>query len=53
MKIKEMKIACDKCFKEQELDEDKSNENWRVYKNIEECECGGKFKLVIEGKEEG
>lgn len=51
MKI-EMKICCEKCGKEKEIDYEKTTKNWKVYKDTfgnfeEECECGGKFKLVV------
>lgn len=38
-------LQCDKCGKEPEIDEEKSNENWKVYKENKKCECGGVFKF--------
>lgn len=38
-------MECEKCGDPAPLDEEKSNENWSVYKN-EPCHCGGKFKLI-------
>ena len=36
---------CDKCGKDMEINEKKSNKNWTVYKQF--CKCGGKSKLVL------
>lgn len=36
-------VVCNKCGKSAPIDEEKSNENWIVYKTKEPCECGGKF----------
>ena len=36
----EIKFICKKCGKEIPIDEEKSNDNWKVYKT--ECPCGGK-----------
>lgn len=43
-KIK-VKMICDKCGKEMPLDNEKSNENWQVYK--QDCVCGGRAKFEI------
>ena len=37
---KEMKLVCKYCGKEAPIDTEKSNENWKVYKQNEKCECG-------------
>ena len=46
MKKNPIKLICNKCGKEPKKNEDKSNQNWKVYDNIS-CECGGKFKIKI------
>lgn len=40
--------VCDTCGKDMPKDEEKSNVNWTVYKNV--CECGGKSTLKLSGK---
>jgi len=49
--VRELKpeIKCDKCGKLQERDKDKSNKNWSSYTTGKKCECGGEFKLSIDG----
>ena len=34
-------MICKKCGKKAEIDKEKSNENWTVYKT--KCACGGKI----------
>ena len=37
---REIKLVCKFCGKEAPIDTEKSNENWKVYKQNEKCECG-------------
>lgn len=46
MKDVKIKMVCDKCGKPMPVDNEKSNQNWVVYKN--ECHCGGKGKLDMQ-----
>jgi len=39
-----IEMKCEKCGKSPEIDEEKSNENWTVYKM--DCECGGKIRFI-------
>lgn len=43
-KIVFYEIECDKCHKKAPIDNEKTNENWTVYKTGR-CECGGIFKF--------
>lgn len=43
--MNKLTLRCNKCGKEPELDKEKSNENWKVFKTDKPCECGGKFIL--------
>jgi len=40
-------FACNKCGKLQKSDKKESNENWKVYKNNQKCECGGIFEMKL------
>ena len=42
----DMKLVCEKCGKEAEVDKERSNENWTVYKT--KCECGGKITMKFD-----
>lgn len=43
----EIKYICKDCGIEPNPDEDKSNENWKYFKN-EPCKhCGGKLKVIV------
>ena len=42
--VKVIKV-CYQCGEEPEIDNEKSNKNWKVYKNSKECKCGGKLRL--------
>jgi len=46
---KELKLQCNKCNREANVDEKKSNENWIAYVQNpnDKCECGGKFEFKI------
>jgi hypothetical protein len=48
---KEIKMICNKCGKEPEIDEKKSNRNWTVYKSGD-CECGGSYHFKISNAKE-
>lgn len=44
-----VKMICEKCGKEGEIDKEKSNPNWNVYKT--KCKCGGRVSpQVMEGE---
>jgi hypothetical protein len=43
----EIKSKCNKCGKPQPIDKKESNENWKVYKANQKCECGGTFEMVL------
>ena len=45
-KCKHLTFHCDKCNSEPEIDKEKSNNNWTVYKTNKKCVCGGVFKLI-------
>jgi DNA-directed RNA polymerase subunit RPC12/RpoP len=43
----EIKYVCEKCGKEPQKNESKSNKNWKVYDN-KPCEyCGGKLTIKL------
>lgn len=44
-KKQEITMKCDKCGEQPPINEEKSNENWTVFKTSEPCECGGDFHL--------
>lgn len=44
-------LRCRLCGKLPPIDEEKSNENWVVYKIVEKCECGGTFQFVVDDYE--
>ena len=50
MKVDKIELKCNKCGSEPELDKEKSNENWKVYKTDKPCFCGGRFVPVISYK---
>jgi hypothetical protein len=52
MKNKKLNVefCCNKCNKKQNMDDKMSNENWGVYKTNEKCECGGSFKMKVNGE---
>jgi len=53
MKKQEIKLICNRCGKEKEIDEEKSNKQWKVYKDFKKrCKCGGVFKFKLVNKEE-
>lgn len=44
----EIILVCEKCGKEKEIDEEQSDENWKIYKNYKKCKfCGGNFKYYV------
>lgn len=42
-------MLCDKCGKPQSKDKSKSNKNWDVFNCNVKCECGGTFKMAVNG----
>lgn len=52
-KAPKMEMKCEKCGKPQTKDESKSNENWNAFRTVQRCECGGKYKMYIDGKKLG
>jgi hypothetical protein len=40
-------MKCDKCGKQPEIDENKTNKNWTVYKTNKPCDCSGTYKIVL------
>lgn len=49
--MKEMKVVCERCGSIAPIDEEKSNENWKVYSTKEPCKCGGRFVPEIIAKQ--
>lgn len=45
---KEIVLQCNKCGDTPEIDKEKSNKNWTVYKKNKKCKCGGIFKFKFE-----
>jgi hypothetical protein len=48
MKKQPFIVLCIDCGKEAPVDEEKSNHQWKVYKN--KCVCGGKTEAKINDK---
>lgn len=46
--------VCNKCGKLAPIDEERSSDNWVVYRTKEPCECGGRFtpKCLLKTEEE-
>ncbi|MGE7271368.1 hypothetical protein ACQKK5_07900 [Brevibacillus panacihumi] len=43
----DVKMACEKCGAEPKVNEEKSNDNWKVYDTT--CAaCGGRVRMVFE-----
>ena len=47
-KGKKVLFVCQECGKEMPVDKEKSNENWKAYK--EKCSCGGKGEYEIKNE---
>lgn len=52
-KAPKMEMKCEKCGKPQPKDDSKSNENWNAFRTGQRCECGGEYKMYIDGKKLG
>lgn len=50
VKVPNIERKCSRCKKPQPVDEDKSNENWKVYDMKATCSCGEKFQIFINGE---
>ena len=49
MKKRGIEFKCKKCGKPQPKNEEKSNENWKVYDSNKKCDCGGDFIMFMDG----
>lgn len=45
-----IEFKCEKCGKPQEKDKQKSNNNFSVFNTKEKCNCGGEFKMYMNGE---
>lgn len=52
-KAPKIEFKCENCGKLQPKNDEKSNENWAVFDCKQQCECGGKFVMYMDGQKVG